>query len=131
MLLAKANQLLCLLDRVIFSGHTAHIAAVVQHRKDLALQTPSLVLREMPMKYVHLVAGKYLDLPFQFFHGDIAPPYVLHESSYAESRPVGDLATLDGISLPLPLGQLAQGLYRPISSLLGYRPDGYPPGRDA
>ena len=107
MLLAKANQLLCVLDRVIFSGHTAHIAAVVQHRKDLALQTPSLVLREMPMKYVHLVAGKYLDLPFQFFHGDIAPPHVLHESSYAESGPVGDLAALDGISLPLPLGQLA------------------------
>ena len=91
--------------------------AVVEHWEDLAFQSPGLVFREVPVKYVDFVLCQFGYFPFQFFHRDVGTSYVLHKSTDTESRPVDYFTSGDEGSAAFLFRQLAEGLYGPINAL--------------
>ena len=129
-LLAIGHQLLRLGHRVILSWHSAHVAAIVELRKPLALQPPRLVLRQVPVEHIHLVVGQRINLPLQLLHGDIASPHILHQSPNAEGGPVSDLPLGQAPYIGLSHRELAQSLECPISTPLSGCLNGYCPIRD-
>ena len=52
MRLAKIHQFAGFCQGVVFPGHSCGVDAVVQHREDFALQTPCLILGQMPVEHV-------------------------------------------------------------------------------
>ena len=52
MRLAKIYQFSGFFQCVEFTGHACGVDAVVQHREDFALQTPCLILGQMPVEHV-------------------------------------------------------------------------------
>ena len=102
-------------DGVELSGKTLEIGAVGKLRKNLALQSPTLIFRQMPMKSIDFVSGKNFDFAFQFFHRDKTASHIVHKSADAESGKVGNGKAGNRFSVGR-FHNLAQRLFRPIGA---------------
>ena len=115
-LLTECHQVLGFFDGVILALQTSHVHAIVQHRENLAFQSPCLVFGEVPMEDIDFVSRQDGDFLLQFIHSQITTAHVVHESTDLECRPVHDFTCLVATFL---LFQLAQGLHGPIHALFG------------
>ena len=118
--LAERHEFLGLLDGVILALQTSHVHTVVQHRENLAFQSPCLVFGQVPMKDIDFISGEDFDFLLQLVHREIATADVMHESTNLEGRPVHYLARLEAALLLL---QLTECLQCPVHTLLGSRFD--------
>ena len=78
--------------RIVFPGLPCHAFRRIELRVVLALQPPSLVLRQMQMEHIDLELRKNLHLPFQLLQTHIRAPHVHHPPPHPETRPVHDAA---------------------------------------
>ena len=91
-LTAELDEFASLSQCVILALRAFHIGRCVELRIEFALQSPRLILGEMPVEGVDLEAAEHGYFSLQLVHEDIAAPDVVHISTYAERRPVGDFA---------------------------------------
>ena len=115
-LTAEFHEFASLSQCVKLALRALHIGWCVELRIEFALQSPRLILGEMPVEGVNLEAAEHGYFSLQFVHGDIAAPDVVHISTYAERRPVGDFAQRQEPLALLVCCQLRHGLACPIES---------------
>ena len=113
-LTAEFHEFASLSQCVKLALRALHIGWCVELRIEFALQSPRLILGEMPVEGVNLEAAEHGYFSLQFVHGDIAAPDVVHISTYAERRPVGDFAQRQELFALLVCLQLCHGLTCPI-----------------
>ena len=111
MLLAESYQFLRLLNGIILTLKTSHVYAIIQHRENLAFQTPSLILCQMPMKNINFITGKNFDFLLQLIYRQITASDIVHETTNLECRPVHDFTSLETAFL---IFQLTKSLQCPI-----------------
>ena len=126
MLAAKFYQTACFIERIEFSLLTLHVLCGIQLGIVAALKPPSLVLGQMPVEDIHLEAAQQRYLMLQLVQGDEAATGVVHESSHAESRPIGDFTLRQALPSPSAHSQLAHCLPSPVKPLSGDSLDGHP-----
>ena len=113
-LAAEFNEVTSLSQCVILALRALHIGRCVELRILFALQSPRLILGEMPVEGVNLEAAEHSYFSLQLVHGNVAATNVVHISTYAERRPVGDFAQRQELFALLVCLQLCHGLTCPI-----------------
>ena len=117
-LTAELDEFASLSQCVKLALRAFHIGRSVELRIEFALQSPRLILGEMPVEGVYLEAAEHSYFSLQLVHGNIAAPNVVHISTYAERRPVGDFAQRQELFALLAYSQLRHSLTCPIESAL-------------
>ena len=116
----ESHQFLGFLNSIILSLQTGHVHAIVQHRENLAFQTPCLVFSQMPMKHIDFITGKDFNFLLQFIQRQIASAYVVHKATNLECRPIDDFISLYRSTLTILHHQLAQSLNSPIHAFFSH-----------
>ena len=97
--LTESYQFLGFLDGIILSLQAGHVHAIIQHRENLAFQTPCLVLGKVPVENIDLIAGKDFDFLLQFIQRQITASDIMHETTNLEGRPVHNFTSLESAFL--------------------------------
>ena len=105
-------QLSTLLLRVETTLVACHCGIGGELRIALHLETPRLVLGEMPVEGIHFESREQSDLSFQVVEGNERAARVVHKATQLEGRPVGDGHGLNAGTALITLGELLQGLCR-------------------
>ena len=118
-LAAEINEFASLSQCVILALRALHIGRSIELRILFALQSPRLILGEMPVEGVYLEAAEHSNFSLQLVKRDVAATNIVHKSTYAERRPVSDFAQRQELFAPLVYSQLRHSLACPIESAFG------------
>ena len=74
--------------------------------KGFHLETPRLIVGEMPVKRIDFKTRKQSNFTFQLLHGDKRAPRIVHKSAQPKRGPVSDFTAFHGRRRDISFSQL-------------------------